>query len=111
MSQIPWQDRAAEKVARTVSKIPPKWRISLEDRDRARKERSLTGPFIQSFLSKDEAEIVRLDSDTLVQKIASSSLSSLEVANAYCKTAAIAHQIVSLCHDSVRYSVHVANTN
>lgn len=99
MSQIPWQDRAIQKVARTASKIPLKWRISLEDRDRAKKSRNLTGSFIQSFLSKNEAEIVRLDSETLVQKIASSSLSSLEVANAYCKTAAIAHQIVGLCHD------------
>jgi len=99
MSQIPWQDQAAEKVARTAAKIPSKWRISLEDRDRARKARNLTGPFIHSFLSEDEAEIVRLDSVTLVQRIASSSLSSLEVASAYCKTAAIAHQIVSLSHN------------
>lgn len=99
MSQIPWQDRAAEKVARTASKIPPNWRISQEDRDRARKTTNLTGPFIQSFLSKDEVRIVRLDSNSLVQKIASRSLSSLEVVNAYCKTAAIAHQIVTLFHD------------
>lgn len=99
MSQIPWQDRAAEKVARTAAKIPSKWRISLEDRDRAREARNLTGAFIHSFLSEDEAEIVRLDSVTLVQKIASSSLSSLEVANAFCKTAAVAHQIVGLSHD------------
>jgi amidase len=99
MSQIPWQDRAAEKVARTASEIPPKWRISQEERDRARKTKNLTGPFIQSFLYEDEAKIVRLDSHSLVQKIASGSLSSLEVASAYCKTAAIAHQIVTLCHD------------
>jgi len=99
MSQIPWQDQAAEKVARTAAKIPSKWRISLEDRDRARKARNLTGPFIHSFLSEDETEIVRLDSVTLVQRIASSSLSSLEVANAYCKTAAIAHQINNCLHE------------
>lgn len=68
MSQITWQDRATEKVARTASKIPRKWRISLKDRDRARKARNVTGSFIQSFLSEEEVEIVRLDSDTLVQR-------------------------------------------
>ena len=93
MSDISWQDRATKKVTQTASKIPPIWRISVEDRERARTTRNLTGNFIQSFLSEEEAEIVRLDSETLVQKIASRSLSSLEVANAYCKTAAIAHQI------------------
>jgi amidase len=95
MHPLSWQDRAAEKVAQTAAKIPPKWRISEEDRERARKTRNLTGVFIQSFLSENEAAIVNLDSSTLVRKIASRELSSLEVVNAYCKTAAIAHQIVS----------------
>jgi hypothetical protein len=95
MSQISWQDRAAAKVAETASMIPRHWRISEEDRDRAKKLRNLTGPFIESFLSESEASIIRLDSLALVEQIADRSLTSLEVTEAYCKTAAIAHQIVT----------------
>jgi amidase len=95
MSNGSWRERAAHKVAQTASKIPSEWRISPQDCDRARTTRNITGPFIQSFLLEREVEIVELDSESFVRKIASKSLSSLEVANAYCKTAAIAHQIVS----------------
>jgi amidase len=94
MYRLSWQDRAAAKVAETASKIPPQWRISEEGRERAKEQRNLTGPFIESFLSDSEALIIRLDSLALVEKIATRSLTSLEVAEAYCKTAAIAHQIV-----------------
>ena len=95
MTQISWKDRAAAKVAETLSKIPRDWRISEEDRDRAKRQKNLTGPFIESFLSEKETAIIRLDSLTLVENLASRSLTSLEVASAYCKTAAIAHQIVN----------------
>jgi amidase len=95
MSQISWEDRAAAKVAEVASMIPRHWRISEEDRDRAKKLRNLTGPFIESFLSESEASIIRLDSLALVEQIADRSLTSLEVTKAYCKTAAIAHQIVT----------------
>lgn len=96
MSQVSWQDCAAKKVAETVSKIPRHWRISEEDRDRAKQLRNITGPFIESFLSESEASIIRLDSLALVEQIADRSLTSREVATAFCKAAAIAHQIVTL---------------
>ncbi len=99
MSQIPWQDRAAAKVADTASKIPPHWRIRQEDRDRAKKHKNLTGDFIESFLTENEVAIVRLDSVSLVEKLANGTLKSLEVAKAFCKTAAIAHQINNCLHE------------
>jgi amidase len=99
MSKLSWQDRAAAKVADTASKIPPYWRIRQEDRDRASKQKNLTGPFIESFLSQGEVAIIRLDSLTLVEKLATGRLKSLDVAKAYCKTAAIAHQINNCLHE------------
>lgn len=99
MSQIPWQDRAAAKVADTASKIPPHWRLRQEDRDRAKKQKNLTGSFIESFLSENEVAIVRLDSVALVEQLATGTLKSVEVATAYCKTAAIAHQINNCLHE------------
>ena len=94
-----WQSRAAAKVADTASKIPSNWRISPNDRNRAREQKNLTGPFIESFLSKHEIEIIRLGSSDLVQKLTARTLTSLEVTEAYCKTAAIAHQINNCLHE------------
>jgi amidase len=99
MSQASWQDRAAAKVADTASKIPPHWRIRQEDLDSAKKRKNLTGPSIESFLTENEIAIVRLDSVTLVEKLATRALKSLEVAQAYCKTAAVAHQINNCLHE------------
>lgn len=99
MSRASWQDRAAAKAADTASKIPQHWRINQDDLDRATKQKNLTGTFIQSFLSTHEVEIVQLDSVVLSEKLASRSLTSSEVAEAYCKTAAIAHQINNCLHE------------
>jgi amidase len=99
MVRTSWQDRAAAKVAATASQIPQHWRISLEDRNRAKELRNLTGSFIESFLSKQEIAIIRLDSCALTLKLASRALKSLEVVEAYCKTAAIAHQINNCLHE------------
>ena len=99
MLQVSWQDRAAAKVADTASKIPPHWRVSQEDRNRARERKSLTGPFIESFLSEYEVAIIRLNSPALVEKLATGALRCLKVAEAYCKTAAIAHQINNCLHE------------
>ncbi|KAF2749743.1 general amidase [Sporormia fimetaria CBS 119925] len=99
MCKASWHERAAAKVADTASKIPPHWRLTPNDLQRARETKDLTGPFIESFLSSEEISITRLASDALVSKIASRSLTSLEVATAYCKTAAIAHQINNCLHE------------
>ncbi|KAF1732290.1 Acetamidase [Beauveria bassiana] len=99
MSDISWRDRAAAKVADTASKIPPHWRLKPQDLQRAKEQKNLTGPFIESFLSQNEVEITALASCDLVEKLANSTLSSLEVSEAYCKTAAIAHQISNCLHE------------
>jgi amidase len=99
MSQSSWQERAAAKVADIASQIPERWRITQEDRDRAAKERQLNGSFIQSFLSQSENKIVNTDSPELCKQLASRSLSSLEVTEAFCKSAAIAQQIGNCLHE------------
>ncbi|KAL2071771.1 hypothetical protein VTL71DRAFT_13006 [Oculimacula yallundae] len=99
ISARPWQIRAAEKAAQVTAKIPVKWRIREEELDRARSQRDLTGPFIQSFLSEAERDIVQLNSVQLIQSLAARVLTALDVATAYCKTAAIAHQINNCLHE------------
>jgi amidase len=99
MAKASWQEQAAAKMADTASKIPAEWRLSQGDIQRAKEQKNLTGPFIESFLSQDEVAIVSLDSSHLVAKLAEGALTSLEVAQAYCKTTAIAHQINNCLHE------------
>ena len=87
------------KVADIASQVPERWRITQEDKDRAGKERRLNGPFIESFLSQSENNIVQTDSSELCDQLASRSLSSLEVTEAFCKSAAIAQQIGNCMHE------------
>lgn len=92
----PWEIKAEEKRASTLAKIPAEWRLSPADLELASKQRDLTGAFVQKYLDSDTISIVTRDSVPLVQAIRSGELTSLKVTTAFCKTAAVAHQIVSL---------------
>ncbi|KAI9778891.1 MAG: hypothetical protein M1839_007854 [Geoglossum umbratile] len=65
----------------------------------AKKQRQLSGRFIEKFLSGEELGNIRNDSVSLVEKIKSGRYTALQVARAYCKTTAIAHQINSCLHE------------
>ncbi|KAK3944398.1 Acetamidase [Diplogelasinospora grovesii] len=96
---VSWQDRAAEKRASTLAKIPSEWRLSPTELDLASKQRDLTGPFIEGFLDPTEVSIIHMDSVPIVNAIKSGELSALKVTTAFCKTAAIAHQINNCLHE------------
>ena len=97
--QIPlhqtWQEKAAAKVAKTRAKIPQEWTLSKADIEDSKQQRQLSGLFIERFLDSEEREIIRHDSVPLLSKIRSGHYTALQVAKAYCKTAAITHQTVS----------------
>lgn len=95
VDQQPWEIKAAEKRASTYAKIPLEWRLSAAELERASKQRDLTGSFIEGFLEPNEIAIINMDSIPIVEAIMSRKLSAVEVTRAFCKTAAIAHQIVS----------------
>ena len=92
-----WRAKAEAKVADTVSKIPNKWILARADLEEAKKQRNLTGPFIEKFLDDSEVAIIRHESIQLVAKIKSQQYTAVEVAQAYCHMAAIAQQIVCQC--------------
>ena len=92
--QESWQARAKAKVAEIHSRIPKKWLLDQVDLEKAKNQRNLTGPFIESFLDAREVDIIRNDSLQLVQKIKSQHHTAVEVVQVYCRTAAIAQQIV-----------------
>ncbi|KAL9112148.1 MAG: hypothetical protein Q9227_003525 [Pyrenula ochraceoflavens] len=88
-----WEAQAAAKRASTLAKIPPEWRLDPDDIERAGKRRDLTGPFIQQFLDPEDISIISQDSVPIVNAVREGKLTALEVTTAFCKTAAIAHQI------------------
>lgn len=90
-----WEARAKAKVAETQSKIPKKWRLNQSSLDKAKQMKKLSGAFIESLLSDEELSIIRNDSTLLVEKVKIGEYTALQVAQAFCKTAAVAHQIVS----------------
>ena len=95
MQSLPWEAKAAAKRASTLNKIPLEWRLSPEDLERASVQRDLTGPFIQGFLKVGDISIISMDSVPLVSALREGTLTAVQVSTAFCKTAAIAHQIVS----------------
>ncbi|KAK3331484.1 amidase signature domain-containing protein [Apodospora peruviana] len=98
-SKPSWEIKAEEKRASTLAKIPSEWRLSPEDLELAAKQHDLTGPFIQKFLDPQTISIVTTDSLDLVEHITDGQLTALQVTTAFCKTAAIAHQINNCLHE------------
>lgn len=96
ISHASWQATARAKVADIHSRIPQEWVLSDTDLEKAKKQRTLTGPYIEQYLDDREKEIIGQDSVRLVEKLKSQEYTAVTVTRAYCKTAAIAQQIVSL---------------
>ena len=93
---IPWEARAAAKRASTLEKIPWRWRLSPKDLERAAEQQNLTGAFIQQFLDEQDISIISMDSVPLANALMEGTLTAVQVTTAFCKTAAVAHQIVSI---------------
>jgi len=97
--QQTWQKKAEAKVAETKSKIPDEWTLQKHDLEAAKRQRQLSGPFIERFLNDGELEITGNDSVPLLSKIKSGQYTALQVTTAFCKRAAIAHQINNCLHE------------
>lgn len=89
-----WKAQAQEKAADTLSKIPVEWRLEPDVIKAAKARRQLAGNFIFDLLDHETVKYISHDSQELVDFIAKKEYTSLQVAQAYCKTAAVAHQIV-----------------
>ncbi|KAH6950054.1 amidase signature domain-containing protein [Fusarium avenaceum] len=99
MHKISWEARAAAKRAATLDKIHPDWRLASRDIERARQQRDLTGFFIEQFLDEKMVSITSMKSQEIVKAVAERSVSASQVAQAFCKRAAIAHQINNCLHE------------
>jgi len=88
-----WKSLATGKRDAILKSIPEKWRLgkipSVEE------QKDVTGPYIQQFLDKKEIEITETDAVGIAEKVAAGSWFAVDVAQAFCHRAALAHQLVN----------------
>lgn len=87
--------------------IPAKWRLQ-NPIPQADELRDVTGAYIQQFLTPQEIEITETDAAGITEQTTSGSWTAVEVAEAFCHRAALAHQLVCFCRFSLclmRYSM------
>lgn len=88
-----WKATAEKKRASVIAAIPRKWIVpsppSIQD------QRDVTGTYIQQYLSPQEIEITESAATAIVEKASSGQWKAVEIAEAFCHRAAIAHQLVS----------------
>ncbi|KAK0670330.1 Acetamidase [Cercophora samala] len=94
-----WQIRAAEKRESILARIPNEWKLAPEDLEKAKRQRDMTG-VVRDHLEATEASILATkDASNIVGYIKDGIYSALQVTTAFCKAAAIAHQIGNCLHE------------
>jgi amidase len=89
---LDWEKKAEAKRQAILDSIPQKWRL---DRvPSAEEQKDVTDEYIRQFLNSKEIEITETDVGGIVKKIATGNWTSVEVTEAFCHRASLAHQLV-----------------
>ncbi|TVY35518.1 Acetamidase [Lachnellula occidentalis] len=88
-----WHSRAAEKRESILNSIPGRWIITGMIPS-VQEQPDVTRPFIRHFLSSLEIEITETDAVGIVAKTSIGDWSAVEVTEAFCHRASVAHQLV-----------------
>lgn len=88
-----WQQKAEAKRQATLDAIPEKWKLPAPIPP-ATELRDVTGPYIQQYLTSREIEITETDAVGITEHTTTGKWSAVEVAEAFCHRAALAHQMV-----------------
>ncbi|GKZ21627.1 hypothetical protein AbraIFM66951_005167 [Aspergillus brasiliensis] len=89
-----WRKAAQAKRQAILDAIPQQWRIQ-----HVSPPLDVTGEFIQGFLTSREIEITEADAVAITAQTTSGNWSAVEVTEAFCHRAAIAHQLVNCLHE------------
>ncbi|PWY78342.1 amidase [Aspergillus heteromorphus CBS 117.55] len=100
MTLQPWQQLAAAKRESILNAIPPKWRIK-GPIPSPEEQRDVTGPYIQQFLTPREIEITETDVVGILERTTTGKWTAVEVTEAFCHRAALAHQLVNCLHEII----------
>ena len=85
-----WEEIAADKKERIEKTIPDEWRIKSKDVG----DSVMDYPAKSGIMSDEELAITNSTAVDLVAKLAKGQLKSVDVTRAFCKRAALAHQLV-----------------
>ena len=88
-----WKQVAETKRQSTLDAIPDKWRIK-GPIPSATEQRDVTGAYIQQFLTEREIEITETDAVGITERTTTGQWTAVEVTEAFCHRAALAHQLV-----------------
>lgn len=91
MASASWEQKAADKRDRLAKTIPPEWTI---DASKIADEDVFTYANSSGLLSQEEIEITSSSATLLVKKLAAGEWKAVDVTLAFCKRAALAHQLV-----------------
>ena len=93
---VDWESRAKAKREAILHSIPEKWRI--EKVPTADEQKDVTGAFIHQFLSEKEIAITETDVVGLAES--AGKWSAVEITEAFCHRASIAHQLTNCLHET-----------
>ena len=91
---LDYRAESAKALARRDAAIPDAYLLPPELLASLPQNRLVTPRACGSHFAQSELEIVESDADTLLQKIGERTWSSVDVTEAFCKSAAVANQIV-----------------
>ncbi|TGO86798.1 hypothetical protein BPOR_0275g00010 [Botrytis porri] len=86
-----WQETAKDKKDRINASIPSEWRLKSQPSE----DSVMGGTGFGDVMSTDEISITNSSATDLVAKMAKGELTSVEVTTAFCKRAALAHQLLN----------------
>ncbi|KGO41171.1 Amidase, fungi [Penicillium expansum] len=93
-----WQLKGEAKRQSILNAIPTKWRLT-HHVPPATELRDVTGDYIRQYLTEREIEITETDAVDIVAQTSTGRWSALEVTEAFCHRAALAHQLVNCLHE------------
>jgi hypothetical protein len=88
-----WKAKADAKRDAILKSIPEKWRLQNLPSNKEKKD--VTVAYVHQFLDKKEIEITETDAVGIARKAAAGTWSAVDIAQAFCHRASIAHQLVS----------------
>ncbi|KAJ5513425.1 Amidase [Penicillium fimorum] len=98
MTGTSWELKGEAKGQSILNAIPEKWRLKSVVPP-ATELRDVTGDYIRQYLTEREIEITETDAVDIVDQTSTGRWSAVEVTEAFCHRAALAHQLVSCLHE------------
>jgi amidase len=93
-NNMTWQEIGEKARARLDASIPSEWRIPKDKMPAAERADVMDVPFLSGLFSEREILITTSSATHIVDVVAKGEWKAQEVARAFCKRAAVAHQLV-----------------